>query len=64
MGVVIADPHVQEAQELKRKLDVMKDEEERMVISKELDIAQIKSQLASSRWVSQRNQSKLLYAMN
>ena len=55
MGVVIADAHMQEAQELKRKLGTTKDEEERMVISRELDIAQTKSQLASSRVVSQRN---------
>ena len=54
MGVVIADPHMQEAQELKRKLDITKDEEERMVISRELDIAQTKGHLASSRKVSQR----------
>ena len=55
MGVVIANPHIQEAQELERKLDITKDEEERMVMSRELDIAQTKSQLASSRSVSQRN---------
>ena len=55
MGVVIADPHMQKAQKLKRKLDITKDEEERMVISRELDIARIESQLADSKSVSQRN---------
>ena len=53
MGVVIANPHMQEAEALQDRLHLAKDEEERKVISRELDIAKTNSQLANSRWVRQ-----------
>ena len=55
MGVVIVNPDIQEVEGLRNKQRFVKDEEERKVISKELDIAKTKSQLANSRWVRQRN---------
>ena len=55
MGVVIVNLHMQEADALRKKQRFAKDEEERKVISRELDIAETKRQLAISRWVRQRN---------
>ena len=55
MSVVIVNLHIQEAEALKDRLCLAKDEEERKVISRELDIAESKRQLADSRWVRQRN---------
>ena len=55
MGVVIANPHMQEAEALEERLHLAKDEEGRKVISRELDIAVAKRLLANSRWVRQRN---------
>ena len=55
MGVVIANPHMQEAAALRKQQHLAKDEEERKVISRELDIAKTKSHLANSRRVRQRN---------
>ena len=55
MGVVIANPHMQEAEALRKKQRIVKDEEERKLISRELDVAMAKSQLAFSRRVRQRN---------
>ena len=55
MGVVITNPHIQEVEALRNKQSFAKDEEERKVISRELDIAKTKSQLANLRYVRQRN---------
>ena len=55
MGVVLANPHMQEADELLVKLIQASNEEERRVISRELEITQTKRGLAASRAVSQRN---------
>ena len=55
MGVVLANPHMQEVAKLQEKLSKAKDEEERKVISREMEITETKSQLANSRRVRQRN---------
>ena len=55
MGVVIANPHMQEAEALRKNQRLAKDEEERKAISRELDIARTKCQLANSRYVRHRN---------
>ena len=55
MGVVLANPHMQEVAKLQEKLSKAKDEEERKVISREMEITNTKSQLANSRAVRQRN---------
>ena len=55
MGVVTANPHMQEVGALRKNQRLAKDEEERKVISQDLDMAQTKSQLANSRRVRQRN---------
>ena len=55
MGVVIANHHMQEAEALRKNQRLAKDEEEGKVISRELDIAKTKRQLAYSRYVRQRN---------
>ena len=55
MGVVLANPHMQEVAKLEEKLSKAKDEEERKVIFREMEITETKSQLANSRWVRQRN---------
>lgn len=55
MGVVLANPHIQEEIELRDKLSEATNEEERKVISWELEITETKKQLADSRQVRQRN---------
>ena len=55
MGVVTANPHMQEKVKLLDELSEAKDEEERKVISRELEITEAKIQLAESRCVRQRN---------
>ena len=55
MGVVLANPHMQEVAKLEEKLSKAKDEEERKVISREIEISESKRQLALSRRVRQRN---------
>ena len=55
MGVVLANPHMQEVAKLQEKLSKTKDEEERKVISREMEITETKRQLAFSRKVRQRN---------
>ena len=55
MGVVLANPHMQEVAKLQEKLSKAKDEEERKVISRETEITETKRQLANSRRVRQRN---------
>ena len=55
MGVVLANPHMQEVAKLQEKLSKAKDEEERKVISQEMEITETKRQLANSREVRQRN---------
>ena len=55
MGVVTANPYIQEEDELQGKLRRAKDEEERKVISREMQITDAKRQLAESRYVRQRN---------
>ena len=55
MGVVLANPHMQEAGELEGKLSRASNEEERRVLSQELEITQTKRNLAGSRAVRQRN---------
>ena len=55
MGVVLANPHMQEARELTGKLRQASNEEERKVLSRELQITQTKRDLADSRWVRRRN---------
>ena len=55
MGVVLANPHMQEVAKLQEKLSKAKDEEERKVISREIEITEAKRQLANSRAVRQRN---------
>ena len=55
MGVVLANPHMQEADELWGKLFRASNEEERRVLSQELEITKTKRDLADSREVRQRN---------
>ena len=55
MGVVLANPHMQVVAKLREKLSKAKDEEERKVISWEMEIIETKSQLANSKYVRQRN---------
>ena len=55
MGVVLANPHMQEVDELQRKLRRASNEEERRVLSRELEITKAKRGLAASRAVRQRN---------
>ena len=55
MGVVLANPHMQERRELHGKLSRASNEEERRVLSRELEITQTKRDLAASRAVRQRN---------
>ena len=55
MGVVLANPHIQEEYKLRDKLRRTDNEEEREVISRELEITKTKEQLALSRRVRQRN---------
>ena len=55
MGVVLANPHMQEAGKLEGKLSRASNEEERRVLSQELEITQTKRDLAYSRRVKQRN---------
>ena len=54
MGVVLANPHMQEAEALRDKVRLAKDEEERKVIFRELDMTETKRQLAESRVVRQK----------
>ena len=51
MGVVLANPHMQEVDELQGKLSRASNEEERRVLSRELEITQTKRDLANSRMV-------------
>ena len=51
MVIVNLHIHVQEAEALEDRLCLAKDEEERKVISRELDIARTKNQLTYSRYV-------------
>ena len=53
--MVLANPHMQEVAKLREKLSKAKDEEERKVISREMEITETKSQLADSRYVRQKN---------
>ena len=55
MGVVTTNPYMQEIRKFQDKLSEAKDEEERKVISRELEITKIKKGLANSRLVRQRN---------
>ena len=55
MGVVLANPHMQEVPKLREKLSKAKVEEERKVISREMEITETKIQLADLRFVRQRN---------
>ena len=55
MGVVTANPHIQEVDEVQAKLRRAKDDEEMKVISRELEITKAKRQLADLRVVRQRN---------
>ena len=55
MGVILANPHMQVVAKLRKKLSKAKDEEERKVISQEMEITETNRQLANSRWVRQRN---------
>ena len=55
MGVVLANPHMQEARELQGILRRASNKEERRVLSRELEIAETKKGLAYSRAVRQRN---------
>ena len=55
MGVVLANPHMQEAGELQGKLSRASNEEESKVISGELEITETMRDLADSRRVRQRN---------
>ena len=55
MGVVLANPHMQEKRKLQDKLSEVTNEEERKVIFRELEITETKIQLASSRAVRQKN---------
>ena len=54
MGVVLANPHMQEARELWGKLSRASNEEERRVLSREMEITQTKRDLATSRQVRQK----------
>ena len=51
MGVVLANPHMQEAGKLQGKLSRASNEEERRVFSRELEITKTKRDLANSRVV-------------
>ena len=51
MGVVLANPHMQEAGELQGKLSQASNEEERRGLSQELEITKTKRDLAHSRAV-------------
>ena len=53
--MVLANPHTQEADELWGKLSRASNEEERRVLSQDLEITKTKRDLASSRVVRQRN---------
>ena len=53
--MVLANPHMQEEDELEGKLSQASNEEERRVISRELEITMTKKDLANSRGVKQRN---------
>ena len=55
MGVVLANPHMQEAGELKGKLRWASNEEERKVLSREQKITETKIDLADYRRVRRRN---------
>ena len=55
MGVVLANPHMQESEELRGKLSRASSEGERRVLSRELEITQTKRDLAESRVVRQSN---------
>ena len=55
MCVIPANSHMQEVKKTREKLREAKNEEERKVISQELEIAETKRQLADSRAVRQRN---------
>ena len=55
MGVVLANPHMQDADELEDKLSQASNEEQRKVLSRELEITKTKKDLAVSRQVRQRN---------
>ena len=55
MGVVLANPHMQEADELEDKLSQASSEEQRKVLSRELEITKTKKDLADSRAVRRRN---------
>ena len=55
MGVVLANPHMQEADELEGKLTRANNEEERRVLSQKLEITQTKRDLAGLRQVRQSN---------
>ena len=52
--MVLANPHMQEAEALRDKVRLAKDEEERKVIFRELDMTETKRQLAESRVVRQK----------
>ena len=54
-GCGSCNPHMQQARELEGKLSRASNEEERSVLSQELEITQIKRDLAASRQVRQRN---------
>ena len=53
MGVVLANPHMQEARELQSKLSRTSNEEERRVLSREVEITKTKRDMAYSRQVRQ-----------
>ena len=55
MGVVLANPHMQEGRELQGRLNQASNEEERRVLSRELEITKIMRDLANSRRVRQKN---------
>ena len=55
MGVVTANPHMQEKGKFQGKLSEAKNEEERKVISRELEITETERELAAFRCVRQRN---------
>ena len=61
MGVVLTNPHIQEARELESKLRRARNEEEGRVISQELETTQINKDLADSREVRQKNLILLHY---
>ena len=55
MGVVLANPHMQEVGKLQGELSRASNEEERRALSQELEITQTKRDLAISRRVRQKN---------